>query len=77
MNTSFLTGSGIEINQGIPVDESMRTNVQDVFAAGDVAEVYDPLVGIKRGLGLWEPARLQGRVAGSNMGGGRTAYASA
>jgi len=74
MNTSFLAGSGIEINKGIPVDESMRTNVQDVFAAGDVAEVDDPLVGVKRGLGLWEPARLQGRVAGSNMGGGRTVY---
>lgn len=74
MNTGFLAGSGIEINKGIPVDASMRTNVSDVFAAGDVAEVDDPLVGIKRGLGLWEPARLQGRVAGSNMGGGQTAY---
>jgi NADPH-dependent 2,4-dienoyl-CoA reductase/sulfur reductase-like enzyme/pSer/pThr/pTyr-binding forkhead associated (FHA) protein len=74
MSTGFLAGSGIEINKGIPVDESMRTNVQDVFAAGDVAEVDDPLAGVKRGLGLWEPARLQGRVAGSNMGGGRTVY---
>ena len=52
----------------------MRTNVTDVFAAGDVAEVDDPLIGAKRALGLWEPARLQGRVAGSNMGGGQAAY---
>jgi NADPH-dependent 2,4-dienoyl-CoA reductase/sulfur reductase-like enzyme/pSer/pThr/pTyr-binding forkhead associated (FHA) protein len=74
MNTTFLAGSGIEVNKGIPVDESMRTNVPDVFAAGDVAEVDDPLIGAKRALGLWEPARLQGRVAGSNMGGGRAAY---
>jgi NADPH-dependent 2,4-dienoyl-CoA reductase/sulfur reductase-like enzyme/pSer/pThr/pTyr-binding forkhead associated (FHA) protein len=74
MNTGFLADSGIEITKGIPVDESMRTNVPEVFAAGDVAEVDDPLAGVKRGLGLWEPARLQGRVAGSNMGGGQTVY---
>ena len=74
MNTAFLAGSGIEVNKGIPVDASMRTNVPDVYAAGDVAEVDDPLIGAKRGLGLWEPARLQGRVAGSNMGGGQAAY---
>jgi len=74
VNTAFLAGSGIEVNKGIPVDESMRTNVPDVYAAGDVAEVDDPLIGAKRGLGLWEPARLQGRVAGSNMGGGQATY---
>jgi pSer/pThr/pTyr-binding forkhead associated (FHA) protein/NADPH-dependent 2,4-dienoyl-CoA reductase/sulfur reductase-like enzyme len=74
MNTAFLQGSGIEVGKGIPVDEYMRTNVPEVYAAGDVAEVFDPLVGGRRGLGLWEPARLQGRVAGSNMGGGQTVY---
>jgi NADPH-dependent 2,4-dienoyl-CoA reductase/sulfur reductase-like enzyme/pSer/pThr/pTyr-binding forkhead associated (FHA) protein len=73
-NTWFLEGSGIQVNRGIPVDERMRTNVEDVYAAGDVAEVYDPVAGGFRGLGLWEPARLQGRVAGSNMGGGDAVY---
>lgn len=75
MNTAFLQGSGIEVDRGIPVDASMRTNVPDVYAAGDVAEVFDPLLGARRGMGLWEPARLQGRVAGSNMGGGSASYA--
>ena len=74
MNTAFLEASGIEVARGIPVDDSMRTNMPDVYAAGDVAEVYDPLIGARRALGLWEPARLQGRVAGSNMGGGQAAY---
>ncbi|HEY7659999.1 MAG TPA: FHA domain-containing protein [Actinomycetota bacterium] len=74
MNTAFLRDSGIRIERGIPVDEHLRTNVPGVYAAGDIAEVYDPLVGAPRGLGLWEPARLQGRVAGSNMGGGDAAY---
>ena len=74
MNTAFLKGSEIALGKGIPVDEHMRTSAEDVYAAGDIAEVYDPLVGAHRGLGLWEPARLQGRVAGSNMGGGKTVY---
>jgi pSer/pThr/pTyr-binding forkhead associated (FHA) protein/NADPH-dependent 2,4-dienoyl-CoA reductase/sulfur reductase-like enzyme len=74
MNTSFLQGSGIELAKGVPVDDRMQTNVEGVYAAGDIAEVFDPLIGARRGLGLWEPARLQGRVAGSNMGGGQTRY---
>ncbi len=74
MNTSFLQGSGIELGKGVPVDDRMQTNVEGVYAAGDIAEVFDPLIGARRGLGLWEPARLQGRVAGSNMGGGQARY---
>jgi NADPH-dependent 2,4-dienoyl-CoA reductase/sulfur reductase-like enzyme/pSer/pThr/pTyr-binding forkhead associated (FHA) protein len=73
-NTGFLQDSGVAVNRGIPVDDRMRTNVPDVYAAGDVAEVYDPEVGDKRGIGLWEPARLQGRVAGTNMAGGDVSY---
>jgi len=73
-NTGFLQDSGVAVNRGIPVDDRMRTNLPDVYAAGDVAEVYDPQVGDKRGLGLWEPARLQGRVAGTNMAGGNVSY---
>jgi nitrite reductase (NADH) large subunit len=73
-NTRFLQDSGVAVNRGIPVDDRMRTNLPDVYAAGDVAEVYDPQVGDKRGLGLWEPARLQGRVAGTNMAGGNVSY---
>ena len=74
MNTAFLQDSGVTVTKGIPVDEHLRTNVPTVYAAGDIAEVYDPLIGKHRGLGLWEPARLQGRVAGSNMGGSETVY---
>jgi pSer/pThr/pTyr-binding forkhead associated (FHA) protein/NADPH-dependent 2,4-dienoyl-CoA reductase/sulfur reductase-like enzyme len=69
-NTEFLTGSGVQTERGIPVDEGMRTNVANVFAAGDIASVLDPATGSRRGYGLWEPARLQGRVAGINMSGG-------
>ena len=73
-NAAFLQGSGVEVNRGVPVDDRQRTNVDGVFAAGDVAEVFDPLAGAARGLGLWEPARLQGRVAGTNMAGGDAVF---
>jgi pSer/pThr/pTyr-binding forkhead associated (FHA) protein/NADPH-dependent 2,4-dienoyl-CoA reductase/sulfur reductase-like enzyme len=73
-NTQFLQGSGVSTDRGIPVDEHMRTNIPNVFAAGDIASVYDPLSGSYRGYGLWEPARLQGRVSGINMSGGEARY---
>ena len=69
-NIEFLNGSGITTDRGIPVDEHMRTNVPTVYAGGDIAEINDPYVGKRRGLGLWEPARHHGRVAGTNMAGG-------
>ena len=56
-NTEFLNGSGVETERGIPVDERMRTNVSNVFAAGDIATVVDPATGKRKGFGLWEPAR--------------------
>jgi pSer/pThr/pTyr-binding forkhead associated (FHA) protein/NADPH-dependent 2,4-dienoyl-CoA reductase/sulfur reductase-like enzyme len=69
-NVEFLEGSGIRVNRGIPVDERMRTNVENVFAGGDIAEVIDPRTNKSKLLGLWEPARHHGRTAGINMTGG-------
>ena len=69
-NVDFLDGSGITVNRGVPVDDHMRTNVPNVFAGGDMVEVHDPWIDRMRGLGLWEPARHHGRIAGINMAGG-------
>ena len=66
--------SGIEVERGILVSETMQTNIPDVFAAGDVAQVYDPLLGISVLETLWGPAREQGHVAGLNMSGTSTSY---
>lgn len=72
-NVEFLHGSEVEVAtdpkrgtaQGIKVNEMMRTNIENIYAAGDI---------IYRTLGLWEPARLQGRVAGRNMTGKSDVY---
>ncbi|MGH9266630.1 MAG: FAD-dependent oxidoreductase, partial [Acidimicrobiales bacterium] len=69
-NVEFLEGSGVAMNRGVPVDEHMATNLPNVYAGGDIAEVMDPASRRTRILGLWEPARHHGRVAGINMAGG-------
>jgi len=40
-NIDILKGSGIEVDKGILVDQAMRTNIPNIFAAGDVAQLDD------------------------------------
>ncbi|WHE08482.1 FAD-dependent oxidoreductase [Thermoanaerobacterium thermosaccharolyticum] len=67
-NVDIAKDSDIKINRGILVDDFMRTNVDDVFAAGDVAEYNGKIYG------LWTVAMAQGRNAGLNAAGIRTKY---
>jgi len=65
----YLEGSGIATERGILVDDSMRTSVADIYAAGDVAQARGfyggkPLVG-----GILPDAVEQGRIAGMAMAG--------
>jgi NAD(P)H-nitrite reductase large subunit len=71
---NLATKAGINCERGILVDEHLRTNDSDVFAAGDVAQVFDPVSGRSVLDSLWAPARDQGRVAGMNMVGKNMAY---
>jgi len=68
------TAAGLAVDRGILVNQFMRTNVQDVFAAGDVAQAYDPRSGRSVLDSLWTPAREQGRAAGLNMAGRQVEY---
>jgi NADPH-dependent 2,4-dienoyl-CoA reductase/sulfur reductase-like enzyme len=60
--------------RGILVDAGLRTSQADIFAAGDVAQVYDPLTGAYVLDSLWGPAREMGRTAGMNMSGAELVY---
>lgn len=73
-NLTVIDKSGIEVNQGILVNERMRASVPDVYAAGDVAEAYDLLAKDRRVNAIWPLAVRQGRVAGNNMAGGDKIY---
>jgi phenylglyoxylate dehydrogenase epsilon subunit len=63
---SYLDGSGVETARGILVDDRMRTNVADIWAAGDVAEASG-FWGGKSVNGILPGAVEQGRIAGSDM----------
>lgn len=71
---SFLEGSGIAIGDGILVDESFRTNVANVYAAGDVARFYDPLFGRRRRIEHWSNANYQGTEVGRVLAGAAGGY---
>lgn len=58
---------GLKVDRGIQVNEHLETSLTDIFAAGDVAQVYDPITQKFVIDSLWGPAREQGSVAGSNM----------
>jgi len=66
--------AGINCERGILANQKQETNLPNIYAAGDVAQVFDPLTGKATIDSLWSPAREQGRVAGINMSGGSAEY---
>lgn len=67
----------LEVDRGILVNEYLQSNDPDIYAAGDVAQVYDPTVGKYILDSLWGPARQQGHSAGLNMAGQHKPYVKA
>ncbi len=70
----FLQGSGVNVATGVLVDDFLRTNVPNVYAAGDCAELRDPATGKAHINFGWRSAIKQGRLAGENMAGGGKVY---
>ncbi|QDI91749.1 CoA-disulfide reductase [Salicibibacter halophilus] len=70
-NTSFLNGSGIRQNEkgAIHVNGHMKTNLANVYAAGDCALQYHRIKEQHDYLPLGTHANKQGRIAGTNMAG--------
>ena len=66
--------AGLLTDRGILTDENLQTNDEDIFAAGDVSQVYDPVSGQSLIDTLWYPAREKGRIAALNMSGRMSNY---
>jgi NADPH-dependent 2,4-dienoyl-CoA reductase/sulfur reductase-like enzyme len=70
-------GAQLGVRGAIVVTREMRTNLPDVFAAGDCVETYHRLLGRPTYISLGTIAHKQGRVAGENAVGGARSYAGA
>ena len=73
-NVGFLDGTGARVDQGLVVDDRMRTTVPRVFAAGDVAQGRDFSTGEWVVHALQPTATEHGRVAALNMTGQDAPY---
>lgn len=67
-NVELAKAAGLHVDRGIEVNERMQTSDSDIYAVGDCAAVNG------RCGGLWEPASLQGHVAGANIAGDEKTY---
>jgi len=73
-DTGFIESGSLDKARGIIVDDHMRTSVENIYAAGDVIEGPDMLLGINRNIAIWPLAVRQGATAGVNMAGGNKRY---
>ena len=63
-------GAGLQVDNGVVVDEHLRASHPGVYAAGDVANAFHPVLGRHLRVEHWDNAIHQGRTAAVNMLGG-------
>lgn len=67
-NIDLIKDTEIKANRGILINDRMETNIKDIYAAGDIAEYSNQVIG------LWNIAIAQGKAAGYNIAGKDTVY---
>lgn len=72
--TGFLESSGIDVSDGVVVNEYLETNRPDIYAAGDVANYNDVLFGKRRRVEHWDNAVSQGQHAARLLMGERQPF---
>ena len=73
-NVELAQSAGLPVDNGIVVDEFLRTLHPDIYAAGDVANFYNPALGKRIRVEHEDNANTMGELAGKNMAGGAAAY---
>jgi NADPH-dependent 2,4-dienoyl-CoA reductase/sulfur reductase-like enzyme len=73
-NQELAESAGLDVGNGILVDEFLRTKNPDIYAAGDVANFYSPALGKRVRVEHEDNANTMGEIAGKNMAGGSIAY---
>ena len=65
--TRLAREAGLDVGNGIIVNERLETSVPGIYAAGDVAAAWHPLLHARLRVEHWDNARRQGRTAARNM----------
>ena len=73
-NVELAQAAGLQVENGIVVDERLRTSAPDVFAAGDVANFFQAALGKRVRVEHEDNAIQMGKLAGRNMAGAEEAY---
>lgn len=68
-NVELAVAAGLKVDNGIVVDQSLRTSHPDVFAGGDVANYFDQALGARRRVEHEDLANTMGKAAGQAMAG--------
>lgn len=71
---AWLRNAGVVTNAGVVMNEFLETNVPHIYAAGDIAEFFDPIVERQLQIGNWMNAMSQGRTVAKSMSGERTSF---
>jgi 3-phenylpropionate/trans-cinnamate dioxygenase ferredoxin reductase subunit len=73
-NVALAVDAGLDVDNGITVDEQLRTSDPAIFAAGDVANAHHPVLGRRLRVEHWANARRQGATAAKAMLGQAVPY---
>jgi NADPH-dependent 2,4-dienoyl-CoA reductase/sulfur reductase-like enzyme len=73
-NVDLAQAAGLEVENGIRVDASLRTSHPDIYAAGDAANFYNPALDQRLRVEHEDNANTMGRLAGQSMAGRAVNY---
>jgi 3-phenylpropionate/trans-cinnamate dioxygenase ferredoxin reductase subunit len=73
-NVELAQEAGLEVRNGIVVDDRFRTSRENVYAIGDVAEFYDPIFGRHRRIEHWSNSAYHGTTLGKILAGEDARY---
>ncbi len=73
-NVDLARQAGLEVSNGVEVDELLRTKRPEIYAAGDVANFFNPALGRRLRVEHEDNANTMGEIAGRNMAGAGRRY---
>ncbi len=73
-NIGLLKDTDIELGKGVKVNEYLETNIPDIYAIGDCAEVNNPVPGRRPIEAVWYTGRIMGETVAYNICGKKTPY---